>query len=448
MKTILKRLLFVTLSLGIIGAAPLLSSNSSFKEASADSTTLYPRNGNSGNILYVNGSSTYFNSGQADLAVYYFNSASDYAWSDKVSYRVFNDILRVMIPYKDGVSKTWSKYIVCRYNPSMDPATDGFAGVYNQTNDIEVSSMLYAHNTVNITGYDGDKMTYAFSSNDYYGIKNENHMYLDLSGFTSWEEGDAKFAIYFACPSGANESRWSQAYSLEGYYASFCWKVNGQDNDHLYECIVPSIYPSGTNLWNLVIAVRYNPVASQPGWDNVWNQTQNLSFNANNHNSNIIHINDWNNGQLDTTNKISEATRLEFYGRYFLNTVTCSGNGNSDATTSAMWNAVKDEYIYHLSRIYQGDVWTCTADSEGSLIAQAMARYDYIVLYKQYNHNDFINRQDSPNKTEYASMNTLLLNNNTNPIEWAIIAVILTFAILSLSFLIISRAHQRKRIKK
>lgn len=427
---------------GLAGVAPVFC-NASSKSVAADESTNYPRNGESGNILYVNGSSTYFNTGEADLAVYYFNSESDNAWSDKVSYRCFGDILRVMIPYKDGVRKTWAKYIVCRYNPTMNPASNGWDGVYNKTEDISCSSMMYAQNTVNITGYSDGKMTYSFSSNNYYGVQSYNHMYLDLSGFTDWENGNAKFAIYFAYPDQTNESRWSQSNSTGGYYSSFCWKVNGQDNDHLYECIVPAYNSNYKNLWNLVIAVRFDPVQGEPGWYNVWNQTQNLSFNSSNHNANMIHINDWNNGELDTVNIIPKNDRLNYYGRYFLNTIQCSGNGNSDSTTSSMWNALKDEYNYHLTTDEQGNVWTCVADEEGSLLAQAMARYDYIILYKQYAHDDFVNRQDSPNKSEYSAPTNVFSDTQMNNSIWIVILVISLISIGSVSTLIILKRKHR-----
>ena len=388
--------LFLSLLLGVGALAATMQAKSAV-QADADSTTNYPRNGNSGSVMYVNGASTYFNTGEADLAIYCYSSSAS-AWSDLVSYRAFGDMLRVMLPYNNGAATTWSHYIVCRYNPNLEPSVNQFDGVYNQTDAIPFSSMMYAHNVVNITGYSGNKLNYMFSTSDYFGVRAENHMYLDLSAFPSWEEGDAKFAIYFAFPNSTNENRWSQAHSPDGYYPSFCWKVNGQDNDHLYECVVPNIYSSGFNLWNMVIAVRLEPAATSPNWDQKWNQTQNLSFNSSNHQANMIRITGWNQGQLDNENIISEQSRLDFYGRYFMDTVTCSGTGASDATTSDMWNAVKTDY-QRMSRMYQGDIWTCVADEEGSDIAQAMARYDYIVLYKAYGHEDFINRAESPEKT-------------------------------------------------
>ena len=384
------------------GSVATFASQSLNKEAipvNAEKTETFPRSGTSGTIMYVSGQSTYFNNGEADLAIYCFNSASESAWSDRVSYRVFGDILRVMLPYKDGQSKTWAKFIICRYNPNLDPSTSGFDGVYNQTDDLYFSSFIQRQNTITVIGYGENgkllvsEMKYFY---EYFGTQGENHMYLDLSGFTDWDKDGAKFAIYFAYPDTTNETRWSQQYSKDGYYSSFCWKVNGQDNDHLYECIVPNLY-GGNNysIWNMVIAVRFSPDAQTPSWNDmslVWNQTQNLSFNTYNHTNNIIRVDNWSHAELDNVNIISRETRLEFYGRYFLNTVVCSGNGNSDATTNDMWNAVKFEYEHHLSRVFQGDIWKLDTEGKETLIAEAMRRYDYITDYKKYNHEDFINR--------------------------------------------------------
>ena len=436
------KFLLLSATLGVLASAGVaFASSTKSASVSADSTTNYPRNGQSGNILYVNGASTYFNSGEADLAVYCYNGSGS-AWSDRVNYRVYGDYLRVMLPYKEGQAQTWSSFIVCRYKPGWEPSVSGFDGAINQSEDLSFSSMIQAHNVVNFSGYENGKLKFAsFSTYDYYGVKAENHMYLDLSGFQGWEDDGAKFAIYFGMPSQTNESRWSQVNSDDGYYSSFCWKVNGQDNDHLYECVVPNIWSGNSfNLWNLVIAVRYNPSANQPGWDNVWNQTQNLSFNQNNHTANMIHINGWGEGQLDTVNIISKETRLEFYGRYFNDTVKCSG-GTSDATTSEMWNAVKAEYKNHLSRIYQGDVWNTDANEEGSLIEQAIARYDYIVFFKQYAHEDFMNRADSTHKTQYlTTFEPLIADNN---MTYVLIIAVTAITLIGVSVLLVAKKTRK-----
>lgn len=393
-----KPLFLFSLLFGLF-AISLASPSIEATETNADQATSYPRNGQSGTLLYVNGAGTYFKQGEADLAIYCFKDGAS-AWSEKISYRMSGDLLRAMIPYNNGESTTWSSFIICRYNPAKDPSSDGFGGSFNQTENISFSSLLYAQNTINITGYDGNgKLNYTVSTNDYYGIRGETHMYLDLSGFPSWEEGGAKFALYFAYPNSTNENRWSQVYSGESYLSSFCWKVEGQDNDHLYECIVPNLYANGANIWNMVIAVRFDPSANEPNWNNKWNQTQNLIYNANNHTANMIHISGWNDGYLDTVNIISQTSRLDFFGSYFLANATCSGDGKSDATTEEGWERAKAAY-QHLSRLLQGEVWKCDPSASESLLAQAMERYDYIVLYKQYKHEDFINRKESPANSE------------------------------------------------
>ena len=442
MKKIGKFSIFLGILFGAF-ASFSFSSKKFFNEVLADSVTNYPRNGASGEVLYVNGASTYFNTGEADLAIYCYNNSGS-AWSDKVSYRCFGDMLRVMLPYKDGQAQTWSSYIVCRYNPNKNPSSDGFEGVYNKTDDISFGSMLYAQNVVNITGYDNGKMNYVFSTSDYYGIRGENHIYLDLSSFTDWEADNAKFAVYFAYPNSKNETRWSQANSSGGYYSSFMWKVNGQTNDHLYEAIVPNIYGnSNQNLWNMVIAARFNKDASEPNWDAKYNQTQNLSFNSSNHNANMIKITGWNSGELDVTNSISRQTRLEFFGRYFLDTVACSGSGASDSTTSEMWNAVKNEYVNHISTLFQGDIWLAEGGGE-SLLSQAITRYDYIIFFKQYTHEDFINRQTSANVTQYSSQYVYRSDKKKNYTALIIVISLVSISILG-SVIVLKRKHLIKK---
>ena len=441
MKKVTRFALLFTLLFGAGSAMTLI--NTDPVETEAAGLTPYPGAGYSGTVLFVTGSSTYFNTGEADLAVYFYNSSGN-AWSDRVTYRVYGDTLRVMLPYLHGNSTRWSGMKVCRYNPGLEPSSSGFDGVYNSTDDILLSSFLYGHNTVHITGYDGGKLTYVLGNNQYYGIKSEEHMYLDLSGFTAWEQENAKFAIYFAFPSSTNETRWSLANSSDGYYPSFCWKVEGQDNDHLYECIVPSNSKEDGRLWNMVIAVRLDPAAVSPNWDQAWNQTQNLSFNSGNEKANMIRVSDWGKGELDAENVISKDARIGFYGQYFLDTVKCSGTGDSDATTAQMWNDVNVAYTNHLASLYQGDIWLTDPDEEGAAIAKAMARYDYIVLFKKYSHDDFINRAASPNKTQYSSASVSLAENG-GPWMYLMLACVLAGSAFVASFLVINARKKKSR---
>ena len=427
MKRMRNLLFFATLFMAV-SAAFAIATPKAAVETQADQSQGYPRNGNSGTVMMVDGHSQFFNTNEADLAVYCYNNSGS-AWTGKISHRLFNDVLPVVLPKLNGNSTTWSHFIICRYNPGLEPSVNGFDGVYNKTGNIPFSNFLYAQNTVPILGYntDGSLIYGSFYQTMQSGIKAENHIYLDLSGFPQWEEGGAKFAIYFAYPESGEHAGWGVSFNPDKYYVpSFCWKVQGQDNDHLYECIVPcAVSTSFRNIWSMVIAVRLDPAATSPNWDQKWNQTQDLSYNSMNQNASIIHVNDWNEAQFDNDNIISEETRVGFYAKYFKDTVKCSGTGASDATTAAMWNAVRDEYDYHLSRLNQGTVWLTHADEEGTEIEQAIARYDYIVFVKGYEHVDFINRAESEAMTYEMDMSHSL-GHVDNTMTIVIAAVVLT----------------------
>ena len=445
MKKSIRTLFASTLLLGVIGLAASLNTKP-VTSVKADSVRTYPGNGRSGDLLFVNGSG-YF--GEDHLAIYCFNSESDNAWSDKVNYRVEGDTFRVMIPYQNGNSKQWSKFIICKYNKDKDPAYDGWNGVNAQTADLYFSQLSARnHNTMIISGCSGNTLSVSEMMNVtyYYGIRGENHVYLDLSQFPDWEQNNAKFALFFTYPDFTNESRWSQAYVNGSYQPSFLWKVEGQSNEHLYEGIVPSLSQNGDRIWNMVIAVRYNSIATAPGWDNEWNRTQDLSFNSTNHQSNIIRVNGWNSdGEiLDQQYRIADDTRLGFFGQYFLDTVTCSGTGNSDTTTSTEWNNVKVAYN-HLNRVLQGDVWTATADVNGTLVEQAMARYDYIVFYKGYNHEDFINRQADGSGADHSISSPIVVNNIEDNDRLTLIIILASMMTLSAITLIVLKKYKSHR---
>ena len=445
MKKITK-LLFLPILIALFGAFTPLMGGNTVKAADAGSYTPRPGPGESGSLLFVNSSQGYFT--DYNIAMYCFNN-TDNAWSDSTDYSAPNCGYRLMIPYKDGVKKNWSKCIIVQYQKDMDPRESGWSGAALQTVDFPLSNLNYrGYNTITLGGLnDQGKITIneMYTTNTYYGIQGDTHMYLDLSAFTGWEDAYAKFAIYFACPNFNDERSWSLSNSQDGYYQTFLWKVNGQDNDHLYECIVPG---GEKVIWNLVIAVRFNPNQGEPGWydPNIWNKTQDLKFNSTNQNANMIHISDWNSGYIDADNVISQEDRVSFYGNYFIDTVKCSGSGDTDATTSDMWNAVKWEYKNHLSTTFQGDVWTAIGDEGGTPVQQAMARYDYIVLYKKYGHEDFINRKDSPNKTEYSSLVSPIENNiDQQQKVWPVAIVAFAIAMGGLSTLLIIKIRKNKR---
>ena len=390
----MKKLFKLLFLLPLIGGVFAFASNSNEKkeaivsEVKADSIRPYPYSGGETSIIFVSGG--VFGE-TAHAAIYVWNNIGS-AWSNKVDYTV-DGAYPVVLPPTNGQS--WSKFIVARYNPALEPSVNGWDGAYNKTDDLQMSIFsARSQNTIYITGYDGNTLTVSDQLNVkyFYGVKGDTHFYLDLKDCSNWREANAKYAIYFAHSNNIYKKEdWSLSNSEGGYYLSFMWKVAGQDNENLYECIVPG---GSATLWNLVIAVRFNPVQGEPGWYNVWNQTADITFNSSNHEANMIYIDSSGNGSINPDHKISKDTRLNFYGQYLLDTVECSGTGESDATTSGQWNAIKAEYKNHLSTTFQGGVWSATADKAGSTLAQAIYRYDYIVFYKHYDHEDFINRAD------------------------------------------------------
>lgn len=431
--------ILATLMFSFAGLSLGLASKSNVNVSAAQEYT-HPRN--SGTILFVNsGAFTEY-----DLAIYCFNDSTN-AWSSTNHHKITASTYRVMLPYKDGQSKTWGSFIVCQYNKGWDPSISGWDGVHAQTSNQSFGSFLYNHNTISVYVESGQlKVSETKSATYYNGIKSNSHLYLDLKNFTGWEAEGAKFGVWFFLPHFTNEGYWGQSNSPTGYYSSFMWKVAGQDNDHLYECIVPDIsgYSGGMTIWNGVKVVRYKPNTTSVTWDEnfIWNRTQDLCYTSENHESNMIYLTDWDNAGAfyEPKYSISQETRISFFGQYFLDNVTCSGTGKTDATTSAQWELVGNEYKYHLSISLQNSIKGTAGDKEGSTIAQAMARYDYIVFYKAYSHENFIGRSSA--NPSFAN-NYLVPSRIDDKSLIVIITLIAGVSLLSLTALIILKKKHK-----
>jgi len=425
MKKLSSFIFLAAMALGVFSFANAKQSESVSVEAATQTPGL-PRGGSPGSYVFINGCGTYFN--DVDL-VLYLKAGSTTGWTEKCSYRVYGtDIIAVKLP--GGAS--WTQFQVCRYNKEKNPYSDGWDGVYNHSQLYGFSeTFLYSQNYFSITGWDMSISDRSYYQYTHYGIKSNERIYLDMSEFNGWDTDSAKFAIYFGNPMFSGADAWS----------SMMTKVEGSGNDHLYECTVPYLYDNVEAIWNLAIPVRFDPATEIPGWhDAVWNQTNDIRFDSTNHENNVLKVTGWGSGEIKDE-KITRAQRVEMYGQYFMDTVGCSGTGTSDATTSEQWEAVKRQY-QNMHTDYQGDVWLTVADSDtsASKIAQAMARYDYIVFFKQYDHEDFVNRIDSKNKTEY----DLSLVNYTSPYKRqnnpiVIIAIVSIISLSVVAILIIKR---------
>ena len=430
-----------SLTLAILAGALSLSLIKNVEPKNVEAATQspgLPAGGNAGSVIFIEGASPYFKSEEAAAVLYCYKSGGASAWSEKSNYVVpGTNKVAVTVPSGGG----WTHFIICRYNPALDPNSSSWDGVYNKTTDLGFSStFIYQQNTITITGYENNMLTISDMRSAYsfthYGIASNSRVYLDTSSFTGWEESNAKFAIYFANPMLRSGEAWS----------SFMTKVEGSSNPHLYECTVPYEYGTISRVWNLVIPVRFASYAEYPAWYNAdpqWNKTGDIYFDSTNHNNNIIRITGWESGEIKSET-ITREQRVEMYGQYFLDTVSCSGTGLSDSTTSEQWNAVKSQY-QNMHTDYQGDVWTTIADSDtsASKVAQAMARYDYIVLYKQYDHEDFINRKDSPNKTDYnLALSRFAFPNENKETSITVIVLVSILSISSISVLLIVKRRK------
>ena len=263
--------------------------------------------------------------------------------------------------------------------------------------------------------YTSNNYTYEFN-----GIKSGSHMYLSTADLTGWEADNAKIAVCFGKSNVNKADAWSSQYNAAHTSLSqtFCWKVQGSGNDHLFECIVPQ-YNGQDVYWSMVIGVRFYSSATAPGWSNVWNQTGDQFYNGDDRDCNMLWVNANSQGQwsgggyLKTDGSISDDTRAGYYGTYFLSQITCSGSG-SITSPSSNWTNVKNEYKQHLSTAVEGKVWTAAGAATGTDLVKAMYRYDYIVFYKAYSgYDDFINRTTSPGK-KFSNTTHTLLNNSVS----------------------------------
>ena len=271
--------------------------------------------------------------------------------------------------------------------------------------------------------------TYEFN-----GIKSGSHMYLSTTDLTGWETDSAKIGICFGKCNINGGQVWSSQYNTahSSLSQTFCWKVQGSGDSHLYECIVPQ-YNGQDVYWSMVIGVRFSSSASSLGWSNVLNQTGDQFYNGDDSDCNMLWVNtatggNWTGGgYLRNDRSISDDTRAGYYGTYFLSQITCSGSG-SITSSSSNWTNVKNEYKQHLSTAIEGKVWTAAGASTGSDLVKAMYRYDYIVFHKGYSgYDDFINRATSDGKS-FSNPNVMSLlfakNINTNLIPVVIISVV------------------------
>ena len=271
-----------------------------------------------------------------------------------------NSTYYVIVP--SDTSQTWTGCQLKRYDSSSINTRNTYWN--SETYDITFGSTF---NCVGPTDYNS-KASYTtekFSAT--YFAEGSTH-YLDLSqGHYDWTAANHK--IYAHLYSG-NMSTSSIDVELT--------KVLGFSNEELYQFVVPD----GCDYFRLI----FHRGTTSSGYTN---QTATLYCDASN---NVFKLNSYTTGTWDWN--LSDSDRANYYGKYFISEITCSGSG-SITSLSSNWTNVKNEYN-RLSTTIQGIVWTTTSAEVGTDLVKAMYRYDYIIFKKQYSgYDDFIKRANT-----------------------------------------------------
>ena len=136
---------------------------------------------------------------------------------------------------------------------------------------------------------------------------------------------------------------------------------------------------------------------------------------------------------------------LSWFPSYFLETISCSGRGdqNDKNMITSRWGEVK-EYFLNLSTEYQ-DAFS-SGELTDPMTNEALIRYDYIVFYKGYGVDDFLNR--SGNSNIYGSKNNInaqyLMNNLTNDSTVTLVIICSSICVISLTTILVIMIKKRR----
>ena len=306
-----------------------------------------------------------------------------------------------------------SNYIVSFYVLTSDAFTKiaGYrwdstgSSAWNNTADLTLSS----NNCVKITDWNTGTATTVS-----YGVSSGQAVYVNFNNVSYWLADNTHPYMYFFNEINGDAGVWSAEMT----------EVQGT-TDKMLECVVPGTGKTYTGM----IAVRGK--SATPSWSDIYNQSSDLYVSArtqaNVRNELVVYINDNRDQQNRDTSQystsLSDSARGVIYGKYFLDTVSCSGSGNTDATTTAQWTDVTTEYN-HMSSGCKTVVTNATTTGSDDL-SKAMLRYDYIVFYKHYNHADFASRSGSTGRAYsiFSPLPLTLIAGDTNNSALIIIIV-------------------------
>ena len=155
--------------------------------------------------------------------------------------------------------------------------------------------------------------------------------------------------------------------------------------------------------------------------------------------SNLFHI-DCNSKTITSHENISSESIYNSFGRYFLSMCPCSGRGDETdrENISSSWTRIQNEKIFTDNKIpAELKSYFASYDSfDGSDFALAIERYDYILFYKKYELDDFLNRSNLVGE-RYKSHNVAQFIYQKEDTQTLIIIIASSISLISITTLIV-----------
>lgn len=314
-----------------------------------------------------------------------------------------------------GIFPKGAQYMkVVRAGSGLLPCDGWPSTVHNEFGQWSFDSTL---NVVTIKSWGGDQQ---YNEHKEILLKDRPVMFDTDSGVQSWWFGDATSYLNIDGLSG-----WYD------YSSSESWNKLTRIGNTGYMYFTPSSTIIGTR----VIVTRNK--TNSTGWGNVYNQTTDMVTNYGYNSLYTTQIESGTSGSKQNWgNKSANETASE-YGCYFMDKITCDGNGNI-TSASSNWTTVTTFYN-NMTKDVQGECWSASGSESGSNIQKAMYRYDYIVFFKQYSgYNDFINRSTSSGKSfsSPVSFSPITSNDKITPIAIVVITSVVALTAIGGYFFI------------
>lgn len=132
---------------------------------------------------------------------------------------------------------------------------------------------------------------------------------------------------------------------------------------------------------------------------------------------------------------------VDFFNRYFLDTINCSGAGDNTDKTMVISNWDDVESFFNALPNENKTRYLLGEDDD---LVEMLTRYDYCVFHKKYPIKDFLNRKNSVNRYYSTSSTPQLIKSNDTSIVIIIASSIVTIS----STLILIYLLKKKRINQ